>query len=131
MSDFTRPDERMAKAVDEAIEMEVFSGCVLAWKHLHTHAVPHGVAMRVLSQDGPRRAKDSHEPALRLASRVSAQDLLAEPVLVQVVQCGSVRHFPRSGTARDQAGVIDHAIRMVACKRSVAPQTSALKQRPD
>ena len=91
MSDFTRPDERMAKAVDEAIEMEVFSGCVLAWKHLHTHAVPHGVAMRVLSQDGPRRATDSHVPALRLASRVSAQDLLAEPVLVQVVQCGSVR----------------------------------------
>ena len=59
MKDFTRPDEGMALAVDKAIEMESSSGCILAWQYLHMHAVPPGVAMRVLSQIGPRRASSS------------------------------------------------------------------------
>lgn len=114
MKDFTRPDEGMACAVDAAIAMEASSGCILAWQYLQMHAVPQGVAMRVLSQLGLRRASNSNSQDLLLERHSTEQGHVTEHAAkLTATGLGSVLkfHVPRTNTKLSDT--IDHAIEMM------------------
>ncbi|WP_156398025.1 MULTISPECIES: hypothetical protein [unclassified Duganella] len=114
MKDFTRPDEGMALAVDAAIEMEAFSGCVLAWQHLQMHAVPQSVAMRVLSQNGPRRASNSNGQGAFLERLSSNRDQVAgHSTELAAAGLGTVLKFRVPRTNNTLSETIDQAIEML------------------
>lgn len=115
MIDFTRPDVGMALAVDAAIEMEAFSGCVLAWQYMQWHAVPQSVAMRVLSQNGPRRASNSNDQS-RLLVRHSAnlEQFSAEHATESsAAGVGTILKFNVPRTNKTLSETIDQAIKMM------------------
>lgn len=114
MKDFTRPDEGMALVVDAAIDMEAFSGCVLAWQYLHMHAVPPGVAMRVLSQNGPRRTSNSNGQRTSLERPSANRGQVAEhSTELAEARLGAVLKFriPRKNITLSET--IDQAIEMM------------------
>lgn len=114
MKDFTRPDEGMALAVDAAIEMEAFSGCVLAWQYLQMHAVPEDVMMRVLSQNGPRRASKSNSQGILLERRSIDREQVAELATeLAAAGLGTILKFrvPRTNKLSE---TIDQAIGLMA-----------------
>lgn len=113
MKDFTRPDEGMALAVDAGIEMEASSGCALAWQYLHMHDVPQEVAMRVLSQNGPRRASKSNGQAMLLERRPTAREDVADhPTELTAAGLGAILKFrvPRTNKLCE---TIDQAIALM------------------
>lgn len=114
MKDFTRPDKGMALAVNAAIDMEASSGCVRAWQYLQMHAVPQGVATRVLSRLGPRRASISNGQNLPLERHSIEQELVTEPATIRApAGLGTVlnSHAPRTNTKLSD--MIDQAIDMM------------------
>ncbi|MTW10129.1 hypothetical protein GM658_05895 [Pseudoduganella eburnea] len=114
MKDFTRPDEGMALVVDAAIDMEAFSGCVLAWQYLHMHAVPQGVALRVLSQNGPRRASHSNGQRASLERPSAHREQVAEhSTEVAAAGLGAVLKFRIPRTNITLSETIDQAIEMM------------------
>jgi len=114
MKDFTRPDEAMALAVDAAIEMEASSGCVLAWQYLQVHAVPQYVAIRVLSQNGPRRALNSNDQNILLDRRSAKHAPIPEfATALDVAGFGAILQFPVSRTNHKLSETIDRAIEMM------------------
>lgn len=114
MKDFTRPDEGMALAVDAAIEMEAFSGCVLAWQYLQMHAVPQSVAMRVLSQNGPRRSSHSNGQDAFLERLASRREQAAEhSTELAAAGLGTVLKFRVPRTNKTLSETIDQAIEML------------------
>ncbi|MBA5607722.1 hypothetical protein H3H36_20405 [Duganella sp. FT3S] len=114
MQDFTRPDEGMALAVDAAIEMESFSGCILALQYMHSYAVPPSVAMRVLSQTGPRRAPNPHGQGTFLERYPVNREQVAEAATgFRAAGLGTILKFrvPRINNALSET--IDQAITMM------------------
>jgi hypothetical protein len=114
MDNFNRPDEGMAFAVDVAIKLDASSGYVPAWKHLQLHAVPRGVAIRVLSKDGPRRIAISHDKETPLDRRSNRHEITdvhgAQP---NAAEPGNVLKFHVPRTNHALANIINQAIEMI------------------
>lgn len=60
-----RTDGHQAKVVEAAIRIETLWGCVSAWHYLHGRGVHRATAVRVLTKNGARRARDPQHPAIR------------------------------------------------------------------
>lgn len=65
MTNDLRKDQQTALAVAAALDIDILWGCVKAWRHMRMREVPRHVALRVLSQGGPRRGTDARHPGSR------------------------------------------------------------------
>ncbi|KQZ32378.1 hypothetical protein [Duganella sp. Root1480D1] len=114
MKDFTRPDEGMALAVDTAIKMATSSGCLLTWQYLQMHAVPKGVATRVLSQNGPRRASTSNgRDMLREQGPANGEEGAEQATKLAATGLRTVLKFRLPRTNITLSETIDQAIEMM------------------
>lgn len=100
MTDDQRKDQQTALAVAAGLDIDVLWGCVKAWRHMRMREVPRHVALRVLSQGGPRRATDARQPP-------SDQDRLRRSMPQVGARCPAAP-APRSNV--ELATIIDQAL---------------------
>ncbi|MBB3117920.1 hypothetical protein [Pseudoduganella violacea] len=109
-----RKDEQMTLVVNAGLNLDILWGCVNAWAYMRSRNVPRPVALRVLSKAGPRRAADEEHPAVR-DSRLAPSPIAAAPTQREAARMVA-RPFPLPRTNHELAGLIDHAIQLMAVR---------------